>query len=47
MPKEELPLTKFERILPLEELHNVELDNAYHNITCMENLLIISPTTQL
>ena len=29
--KEELPLTKFERILPLEELHNVELDNAYHN----------------
>ena len=29
--KEELPLTKFERILSLEELHNVELDNAYSN----------------
>ena len=27
----ELSLTKFERILALEELHNVELDNAYHN----------------
>ena len=29
--KEELPLTKFERILALEQLHNVELGNAYHN----------------
>ena len=28
--KEELPLTKFERILALEELHSVELGNAYH-----------------
>ena len=27
----ELSLTKFERILALEELHNVELDNAYRN----------------
>ena len=29
--KEELPLTKFERILALEELHNVEIGSAYHN----------------
>ena len=29
--KKELPLTKFKRILALEELHNVELGNAYHN----------------
>ena len=29
--EEELPLTKFKRILALEELHNVELGNAYHN----------------
>ena len=29
--KEELPLTKFERILALEELHNVELGNGYCN----------------
>ena len=30
--KEELPLTKFERILALEELHhNIELGNAYRN----------------
>ena len=29
--KEELPLTKFERILVLEELHNVQLGNAYRN----------------
>ena len=29
--KEELPLTKFERILALEDLHNVELGNAYRN----------------
>ena len=29
--KEELPLTKFEKILALEELHNVELGNAYRN----------------
>ena len=29
--KEKLPLTKFERILALEELHNVELGNAHHN----------------
>ena len=29
--KEELPLTKFKRILALEELHNVELGNAYRN----------------
>ena len=29
--KEQLPLTKFERTLRLEELHNVELGNAYRN----------------
>ena len=29
--KEELPLAKFERILALEQLHNVELGNAYRN----------------
>ena len=29
--KEELPLTKFERILALEELHNVEIGSGYHN----------------
>ena len=29
--KEELPLTKLERILALAELHNVQLGNAYHN----------------
>ena len=29
--KEKLPLTKFERILALEELHNVELGNAYRS----------------
>ena len=30
--QEELPLTKFERILALEELHpNIELGNAYRN----------------
>ena len=29
--KEELQVTKFERILVLEELHSVELGNAYHN----------------
>ena len=29
--KEELPLTELEIILPLEELHNVELGNAYCN----------------
>ena len=29
--KEELPLTKFERILALEDLHNGELGNAYRN----------------
>ena len=29
--KEELLLTKFERILALEELHYVELGNAYRN----------------
>ena len=29
--KEDLPLTKFVRILALEELHNVELGNAYRN----------------
>ena len=27
----ELPLTKFERMLALEELHNVKLGNAYRN----------------
>ena len=32
--KEELPLTKFERILALVELHNVELGNAY----CSNNM---------
>ena len=29
--KEELPLTKFEKILALEELHNLELGNVYRN----------------
>ena len=29
--EEELTLTKFERILALEELHNIELGNAYRN----------------
>ena len=29
--KQELTLTKFERILALEELHNTELGNAYRN----------------
>ena len=29
--KEKLSLTKFERILTLEELHNVELGNAYRS----------------
>ena len=29
--KEELPLTELEIILPLEELHNVKLGNAYCN----------------
>ena len=29
--KEQLPLTKFGRILALEELHNVQLGNAYRN----------------
>ena len=28
--KKELPLTKFERILALEELHSVELGHTYH-----------------
>ena len=29
--KEELPITKFSKILELEERHGVELGNAYHN----------------
>ena len=38
--KEELPLTKYKRILALEEFHNVELGNAYRNNNiCVENLL--------